>query len=384
MDFSNKYTLASLKMNIVFLCGSLEFGKDGVGDYIRRLSGELMSRGYKIGIIALNDKYVSQDIDRVETIDCFAISVLRIPAKWTFRKRFLRAGLWVGGFNPQWISLQFVPFAFHPHGLSFRLNKALKKLGKGREWHVMIHELWVGMDKEASLKFMFWGWGQRQLIKSLFIKLKPKIIHTQSALYCKVLAKIGIGTTILPLFGNIPLASNRQIQKGYDSKKISFIVFGGIHSGAPVKEFANELKLYAISTGTEILMKIIGRCGQEQLQWEREFKQAGLPIQILGEQSPQSISKVLSNSSFGISTTPAFLTDKSGSVAAMLEHGLRILCVSRAWHPRGISNINLPDGVVQYRPGEFGQLIKGNSKSYRSYNVSDVANQFVSNLLVTV
>lgn len=371
-------------MKIVFLCGSLEFGKDGVGDYTRRLAGELTSRGHKIGIIALNDKYVSEDIYRVEQLDSFAISVLRIPAKLPFRKRFLRASLWVGDFNPQWLSIQFVPFAFHPQGLSFKLNKALKKLGKGREWHIMIHELWVGMDKEATLKFKVWGWCQKQLIKSLFINLKPKIIHTQSSLYSKMLVKIGISAKILPLYGNIPITSNRHIQESDVKRKKSCIVFGGIHSGAPITELCNELKLYTRSTGTEILIKIIGRCGKEQLQWEREFEKAGLPLQILGEQSPQSISKVLSNSSFGISTTPAFLIDKSGSVAAMLEHGLRILCVSRAWHPRGISNISLPEGVFQYRPGEFEQFINCNSKSFRCHNVSDVTDQFVNNLLVSV
>ena len=29
-------------MNLLFICGSLEPGKDGVGDYIRRLSSELL------------------------------------------------------------------------------------------------------------------------------------------------------------------------------------------------------------------------------------------------------------------------------------------------------------------------------------------------------
>ena len=32
-------------MKIVFICGCLEPGKDGVGDYTRRLSAELIDHG---------------------------------------------------------------------------------------------------------------------------------------------------------------------------------------------------------------------------------------------------------------------------------------------------------------------------------------------------
>ncbi|MEO6221211.1 MAG: hypothetical protein ABIO81_12335 [Ginsengibacter sp.] len=371
-------------MRIVFLCGSLEPGCDGVGDYTRRLSGELIGRGYKVGIIALRDKFTMEEFDGEQESDGIEIPVLRLPSEWLSIKRFKHAGIWVDDFNPEWLSLQFVPFAFHPQGLSFKINKALKRLGKGRRWHIMAHELWVGMDKEASLKFVFWGWLQRQLIKSLFTKLKPRIIHTQSNLYSKMLEKIGIDAKILPLFGNIPLTSNQHIKEDDIRKKISFVVFGGIHSGAPVKELVNELKLYSISNGIEIFMRIAGRNGREQLLWENQCKEVDLPLQISGQESPQSISYLLSNSSFGISTTPAFLIDKSGSVAAMREHSLKILCVSRDWNPRGIKGIKLPAGVMQYRPGELEQFIKWDYRSCNSFNISDVTNQFDTDLLEAI
>ena len=46
-------------MNILFICGSAEPGKDGVGDYTRRLCGELLRTGHRTRILALCDNHAS-------------------------------------------------------------------------------------------------------------------------------------------------------------------------------------------------------------------------------------------------------------------------------------------------------------------------------------
>ena len=48
-------------MKIIFLCGSLEPGRDGVGDYVLLLSGELVRQGHQASIIALNDVYLQEE-----------------------------------------------------------------------------------------------------------------------------------------------------------------------------------------------------------------------------------------------------------------------------------------------------------------------------------
>jgi hypothetical protein len=40
-------------LNIVFLCGSLQPGRDGVGVYTRRLAGEVIRQGHQASIISL-------------------------------------------------------------------------------------------------------------------------------------------------------------------------------------------------------------------------------------------------------------------------------------------------------------------------------------------
>ena len=43
-------------MKILFFCGSAEPGKDGVGDYTRRLCGELLRIGHETQILSLFDR----------------------------------------------------------------------------------------------------------------------------------------------------------------------------------------------------------------------------------------------------------------------------------------------------------------------------------------
>jgi hypothetical protein len=62
-------------MKIIFLCGSLEPGCDGVGDYTRRLAGELIKQGHHIAAVALNDQYLQEEFTGMQqTNDKFTSS----------------------------------------------------------------------------------------------------------------------------------------------------------------------------------------------------------------------------------------------------------------------------------------------------------------------
>src|ERR1700682_2918463 len=139
-------------MKIIFLCGSLEPGKDGVGDYTRRLAGDLVRHGQDVGIVALRDNYIKTEFNGFQDVEGIDLPVLRLPSDRLTANAFKRAGEWIEIFNPEWLSLQFVPFSFHAKGLPLRFVRLFSMLGKGRNWHVMVHELWVGMNIEASRK----------------------------------------------------------------------------------------------------------------------------------------------------------------------------------------------------------------------------------------
>ncbi|MCW3094231.1 MAG: glycosyltransferase family 1 protein [Ferruginibacter sp.] len=375
-------------MKITFLCGSLEPGRDGVGDYTRKLAIELIRNGHQVGIVALNDKHLKSKFNGLQQLEGFDIPVLRVASNEIPAKRFHQASSWIDDFGPDWLSLQFVPFSFHTKGLAFGLGKLLEGLGKEKRWHIMVHELWVGMEKGAPLKFVCWGWLQKQLIGSLFSRLQPAVVHTQTDLYMKMLAQMGFTVQHLPLFGNIEKAridsenGSAYLPASGISKNISFVVFGGIHPGAPISQLAKELKFYGTTNNVKVEMRMIGRCGYEQESWKKACEAAGLLVKVLGEQSPEHISHVLTNSSFGISTTPTALIGKSGSVAAMQEHGLPVLCVSRLWQPRGFVDPKLPDGIMRYKEGQIQDFItRSRSGIAPRVNVTVIARQFVNSLL---
>jgi hypothetical protein len=64
-------------MKIFLLCGSLEHGKDGVGDYTRRLAGELIRQGHNTAIISLNDRFIEGVVREEQESDGTNMSVLR-------------------------------------------------------------------------------------------------------------------------------------------------------------------------------------------------------------------------------------------------------------------------------------------------------------------
>jgi glycosyltransferase involved in cell wall biosynthesis len=345
-------------MKIVFICASLEPGSDGVGDYTRRIAAGLAKAGDQVNILAFNDRFVSSVFSGSQWFDDAEIPVKRLPSTMPVNIRIKEARDWVDLINPTWISLQYVIFMFHPRGLKFGMSKNLLQIANGRRWHLMVHELWVGMDRESTAKHQWWGRLQRQLILSLIRNLKPKVIHTQTKLYQLLLKKMGYQAHYLPLISNIPVLSNQissdqQKMNRMEPGTFTFIIFGNIHHGAPVEQFVREATAIADVTGVKLKLKIAGRCGSAQEEWINAWKAAGLAIELTGKQPAELISAALLSSSAGIVTTPWPIADKSGSLAAMYAHGLPVICVARDWHPHGLEDFEGPETVFNYKNGNL-------------------------------
>ena len=197
-----------------------------------------------------------------------------------------------------------------------------------------------------------------------------------------MLQRIGCSSIKLPLFSNIPVAGssikNRSHTESLD--EIRLILFGSIHHGADVAGLAKEAAAFSKKHAVTIKLQLVGRNGIEKGTWQQIWQSEGLPLELLGEKSFSEISALFGKASFGISTTPGALVEKSGSVAAMLEHGLPVLCISRPWHPRGFNNLQLPEGVKEYQPGKLEDVFLNTSISSQQNNISTVTKQFVDNL----
>jgi glycosyltransferase involved in cell wall biosynthesis len=367
-------------MNIIFICGALEPGKDGVGDYTRRLGCELKRQGHHIYAIAINDKYINKEIYEKQKDEGAEISVLRLPANWPANRRFGIAKEWITKKDPEWISLQFVPYSFHSKGLPFLIPNKLIELGRNLKWHIMFHELWNGMNDGVSLKLKILGYFQKGIIKSLLKKLEPEIINTQTRIYQWQLEKLGYSAGYLPLFSNISeKAHSINNSKDLVNQRLSLVLFGAIHPDAPIIRFVEELQKLSASINLAVILKFVGRNGPEKFVWEKIFKAKNFEVHDYGEKAPEEISEILSESSIGVSTTPFLLAEKSGSIAAMKAHGLPVICVSSSWNCTTFRNSkNQAEDIYDINETDFEYLyrkIKSRAKNVNS--LTKVAHQFI-------
>ena len=224
-------------MNILFICGSAEPGHDGVGDYTRRFCGELIRKGHKVRILSLCDHQVSSLIADHQVVEEATVLVNRIPISTSNKHRFIWSQDVLNEFQPDWISLQFVPYSFNPKGLPFWLPLFLKKLKGNHKWHIMFHELWLGIDNESSFRHKCIGKLQQLIVKKIVQNTKPYLMTTQNKLYQFFLQAQNIGADILPICGNIPMTATKNESNEYTQ----FVLFGTIHPGAPFKDFVEDL-----------------------------------------------------------------------------------------------------------------------------------------------
>lgn len=318
---------------LAFLCSSLEVGRDGVGDYTRSLAGECARAGHEVALLALHDRHLPAPVTEEEP------PALRLPAAMSWAERTRRAEAFLAEFDPQWISLQFVPYGFHDKGLVWNLPRFLQPLTAGRRVQVTFHELWIGAYRGAGWKERAIGQLQRAGVLRLMRRLAPAAYGTSNDPYIGLLARGGIEAELLPMFGSIPLAANpdpdwlfaelRAAGVSFQRREELWIfsMFGALHAVWPPEPLFTHLLTAGARAGRRIVITSMGRLGAGEARW-REFQAAyadRLHLVRLGERSPRAVSEVLQEADFGIATSPWELIGKSSSAAAMLEHGLPVI-----------------------------------------------------------
>jgi hypothetical protein len=348
-------------MKIVFVCGSVERGCDGVGDYTRRLAQALHYDKHEVFIIAFRDSYVKEQQREIIKSEIGEIKVLRLPHIISLKESSLIIKNEINEIKPDWVSLQFVIFAFHDKGLPFGLGPIFGNSFQGYKVHIMFHELWLGIGKFNNIKHAVWGFFQKRIILSLLNNLKPRIIHANSSWYAMKLRKIAKNVKVLPLFSNIPLFSEHvNKNKEIDFQKIksfNFVVFGHISLHAPVEDFVNELAHFSENNQLDISITFLGNNNSDLQLWTEAWS-SKFKVNVMGHQTESNISKYLSNADIGITTTPYALLDKSGSFYALLDHSLPVI---------NISDLNdlkqeridflAPKGLFQYTIGNLEEIM---------------------------
>jgi len=360
-------------MKILFICGSTEPGKDGVGDYTRRLCGELVRTGNIVKILSLSDCHADSFINEYQVVEETNIFVYRIPMSTSINQRFLWTQEVINDFQPDWISLQFVPYSFNPKGLPFWLPSFLNKLKGNYHWHIMFHELWLGIDIESSFKHKCIGRLQQLIIEKLVHKTNPYFISTQNKLYQFFLKSHNISADILPICGNIPLTAIKKESNEFTQ----FVLFGTIHPGAPFKDFVDDLITNSKSFKKPIKFVFIGKNGSELIPFTTVLENCNICYEVLGIQTEKIISQVLIDSDYGISTTPYFQTEKSGVYAAYREHQINTISVSRKWTPTK-GQYTIPQ-IIKYKKKKLNII----PIDVEAFNLDSLANQFINSISKT-
>jgi hypothetical protein len=382
-------------MRILFLCSSQEAARDGVGDYVRALAGACLHRGHSCAVIALHDPHVEKVVE-LTGIATGGMSLLRLPTTLDWPGRLERARAFTATFRPDWISLQFVAYGFNGRGLIFRVADIFQKLTAGFRLHLMFHELWIGEGPPPPLRHRLTGILQRIGIKRMVARLNPQTVTTTNPFYQSLLKQAGIPATLLPLFGNIPVAPSAPklvlpakleevlTAPDPDSAQTWWIglFFGTLHPEWQSKPLLPRLLNAARQARKRICLVLVGRAGAKgEALWRDLGRHYASDISLvdLGAQSPEVISTLLQISDFGITTTPWQLLGKSGTVAAMLDHGLPVLV------PRDdVRSISPPvetvmtDSLLHLCDEELAaKLVRGLPKRPARPRLDEVAAQFL-------
>ena len=249
--------------------------------------------------------------------------------------------------GPDVISVPFVSYAFHRKGLVGGWETWFHALRGPWKVHWMFHELWIGASIGAPLTDRMVGWLQRRGIEKLLRALPPDVVHTSNPVYRCMLREIAVDAAILPLFGNIPVVDDSggesalrpELESSGVDRKGCFCVgfFGAIHKPWQPDSFVPELVQQAERMDKRAVVCSVGRPGrwaeQRWEEWEKRFPKV-LWIRF-GERSAEDVSRVLQDLDVGLNTTPWALINKSGSAAAMREHGLPVIVLRDDFRLRG-------------------------------------------------
>jgi|GEM_PF-5787456 len=315
----------SAHLKVTIICGCLEPGADGVGDYSRILADGAQALGHSIQLISIAD-----NCNKVEHVGSLTIhrfkDVLNDPSRMNQVTRLIEET------TPDWLSLQFVNFSFNPRGLLNKLIPAVDTWRRGRRLHIMFHECYLEKRPLLAIKHNILARIQKGQTRKAARHWQPDCIHTSNPYYAAQLQTVEIEAKQLPLLSNIPIYPVEDNQEGacflesLTAEPIFLFPFTQHREWSPRPVM---LRLKQLAEAKCIVPQIL-QIGKNQYQakhWpviQAEAKAYGWKHLALGSQSDAVISALLQTAQLGITTKHVLIAGKSGAVQAMREHDLPI------------------------------------------------------------
>lgn len=362
-------------MKIVFISASAEPGRDGVGDYTRRLAAACAERGHRCLILALNDRHVNASSTELHGE---SRTICRWSSALPWWVRIAAAKDRINRFEPDWISWQMVTYGYQPKGILGADLMQLARELRAPRMHVMLHEIWIGLARGDSLWARFTGWRQRRALLRFLRLVAPDQLNTSNQTYVTALEQCGFHASVLPLFSNIPIASASPAQcekllarylppVTSGSERLVGITFGTLHRQWQPDAAAQLLKSTARRQNREPVLLAIGRIGPHGAAILEQIKSSGIAVAVTGELPVEEVSCLMQAADLGIAPHPKALIRKSGVVAAMLDHGLPVLMPRDDWHLR---HGPTPDGARDPRLVRLADLSETSTDAWLKHRQS--------------
>jgi hypothetical protein len=324
-------------MKLLFICGSAEIGRDGVGDYTRRLGEELVNQGHQVKILAINDNVSAVREEVITTKEDQDIVVLRYPSSTTYSDRCYKLDRLLNEYRPDFISLQYVPYSFQAKGIPYEFIKCLDQINKKWNWHIMFHETWLGLSSLSPLKHKIVGFFQRKAAQWMVKSLKPQVITTSNRLYQMVLGAAHINASLLPLFSNIPVFTTGSTFQDKLSDKLGLNatnraefsilgIFGSLHKEYDFHTVLQEALAKATAANKKLIFVSFGRMRElEEFNRLKALFKSKINFVLLGELPEAEVSTTMRVLDEAISCTPMEHIGKSGVYAALRLHNVKVL-----------------------------------------------------------
>ncbi len=314
-----------MSARILFICGSLDVGKNGVGDYTRSLAGELSLLGVKSLLVATHDREVTVLTREDQQPDNGSLlPTVRIPRDGK-DDRYGILSQTIRGFGPQLVSLQYVPYAYQLKGLPALFGKKIAECIGALPLEIMFHETW---NLPVSLTDNPKDWAiyrlQEKFIGDMLERLRPAVVHTHLPTYAARVGRFVDEVTPLPLSTNIPVATPPGSQHVSGVFRIAF--FSQLATSDNLLREIDSIHEWNTGRGVKTELVIIGG-NQGKAQHLRDAARArlpDLPVAITGFVAATEVSHHLAGAHIGMTPVPVWALGKSGTVAAFLSHRLPV------------------------------------------------------------
>jgi hypothetical protein len=306
-----------------------------VGDYTRTLAEALAAQGHTTVCASLRDASAPET----------ALTADRKEARW--RDVFLDYGeesalaAWLRDFRPDWVSVQFTPFGFHPRGLgAARARRLREMLPAGARRHLMLHEIWLEPGPQGPWRHRFLGWWQRRSVDAWTgAGWQPEVVHTQARLHQARLQARGVDAELLPLCSTFARpemtpAAARGIVSGWlgaagpslDENGFWFGHFGSFHPHWNFPEFAARMAKQSSLLGKRAGFLAMGRSPAAAAAWAEAARAApDADFRVVGELPVEKISIAMHACDLAFTGTPWDIIEKSATVAAWRALGIPVL-----------------------------------------------------------